>query len=105
MSNVYMYRLHPPRPDFASTMSETEAQAMAEHAGYWSALMAEGKVLLFTPVPDPAGDWGMAIVLAPDNETVEGYSQTDPAVTSGVATSSVVQLPFAITPDRPLTPQ
>lgn len=100
MDNIYMYRLHAPRPDFSTTMTPNEAEIMGQHAGYWAGLMAEGKVLVFTPVPDPDGDWGMAVVVANDRQTVEDYSGSDPAVQSGMMTHSVLELPFAITPDR-----
>ncbi len=100
MSNVYLYRLHAPRPDFSTTMSEDEAQTMGRHAGFWSGLMAEGKALVFAPVPDPAGDWGMAIAVAPDLETVQGFGAADPAVASGMMDFSVTELAYAITPDR-----
>lgn len=100
MNNVYMYRLHAPRPDFSTGMTPDEAEIMRQHAGFWAGLMAEGKVLVFTPVQDPVGDWGMAIVLADDFQTVDGYSRSDPAVLSGMMTHSVLALPFAITPDR-----
>lgn len=100
VKNVYMYRIEGPRPDFASTMSDDEADIMMQHAGYWAALMAEGKAIVFTPVPDPSGDWGMAVVLAPDAAAVEAFALFDPAVQSGLMRHSILELPYAITPDR-----
>lgn len=93
---LFLYRLHPPRPDFTATMSPAEASAMGAHVGYWSDKLAQGEVLVFSPVPDPAGDWGLAVVLAPDAETVGRYGQQDPAVVAGVAEFSVLELPFAV---------
>ena len=93
----FLYRLLPPRPDFASTMSDAEQATMGRHAGYWIEHLTAGRTMIFTPVADPAGDWGMAIVKAQTAEEVHALGRRDPAVTAGVARFEVVDLPGAVT--------
>jgi hypothetical protein len=46
----FVFRLIPPRPDFAFTMSDDERATMNEQVGYWSGLAEQGKALAFGPV-------------------------------------------------------
>lgn len=95
--NWFLYKLVPPRPDFASTLSPAEAEAMSAHVEFWGGHLAAGRVLIFTPVADPAGDWGLAIVQAESAEAVRALGDADPAVQSGVARYEVLELPGAVT--------
>lgn len=52
--NWYLIRLVPPRPDFGSTMSADEQQAMMRHVAYWRGHLEAGRALIFSPVADPA---------------------------------------------------
>jgi uncharacterized protein len=92
----YLYRLLMPRPDFASTMSEHEQAVMREHVAYWTGHLEDGRVLVFSPVADPDGDWGMAVVEADAMAEVEALGDDDPAVTTNVAGYDVVELPGAV---------
>ena len=47
-------------------MSDDERATMLEHVGYWSELLARGRVLAFGPVDDPTGGYGIGIALAED---------------------------------------
>ena len=76
----FVFRLIPPRPDFASTMSGEERAMMDEHVRYWSGLAGEGTVLAFGPVDDPAGPHGIGIVLAADLAAAESIRDADPAL-------------------------
>jgi uncharacterized protein YciI len=78
----YVYRLLPPRPGFAFDMSPEERAAMTEHAAYWSRLTAAGKVLAYGPVNDPAGPYGIGIVLAETEAEALAMRDADPAVTA-----------------------
>jgi hypothetical protein len=93
----FLYRLLPPRAEFASTMADHERAAMGQHVAYWSEHLAAGRTLIFTPVADPGGDWGMAIVRAHTIDDVHALGLADPAVTAGVARFDVMALPGAIT--------
>jgi len=94
--NWYLYRLLPPRPNFAATMSDQEQNAMGQHVAYWQGHLAAGRTLIFSPVADPAGDWGLAIVRADSLEDVAALGHADPAVLAGVARFDVLPLPAPI---------
>ena len=64
----FVYKLVPPRPTFPFDMDETEAQLMSRHAAYWRDQLDQGKVIVFGPVMDRAGVWGLG-VLETDDET------------------------------------
>ena len=89
----FMYRLNPPRPTFAGDMSDDEAGAMGLHAEYWQRLLDAGRVVVFGPVADPAGLFGMAVVEASDATEVAAMGEADPAVTAGVCTFDVLEMP------------
>ena len=41
---LYLFRLIPPRADFAQTMTPAEQEAMAGHQDYWQQLLHDGKM-------------------------------------------------------------
>lgn len=47
-------------------MTADEGSVMQAHATYWRGKLAEGHVIAFGPVADPAGGWGVGIVAVPD---------------------------------------
>jgi uncharacterized protein YciI len=94
--NHYLYKLIPPRPSFALDMTEEEAAVMGEHATYWSGLLADGRAIVFGPVIEPESTWGLAVVEAPDEDTVRSFGDSDPAVTAGLAHFEVYAMPSTI---------
>jgi uncharacterized protein len=96
MASYFAYRLIPPRPGFAEDMSEAEAATMGEHVAYWQALLDRGTAVVFGPVADPAGSWGLAVVEAGGEADVRALAADDPAVRSGLATFEVHAMPGAI---------
>lgn len=78
----FFFRLIPPRADFAQTMTEDERATMTAHFGYWSDLSREGRVLAFGPVQEPAGTYGIGIVLAEDLAEARAIADGDPASAS-----------------------
>ena len=95
-TRYFVYKLIPPRPTFAADMSEAEAGIMAQHAHYWQGLTDRGTAVVFGPVADPAGVWGLAVVEAASEEVVRVLGLEDPAVTSEMATFDVFVMPDAI---------
>jgi uncharacterized protein YciI len=75
----FILRLIPPRPDFAQTLTETERAIMQQHLAYWKAWMDKGKVIVFGPVLDPAGVYGLGIVAVDNEEEVLDLMKSDPA--------------------------
>jgi uncharacterized protein YndB with AHSA1/START domain len=89
-TKVFHCRLVPPRPDFAMTLTSEERALMDAHATYWRQLLADGKAVLFGPVADPAGVWGLAILKAADDAAAKMLTDDDPTVKSGRGFSFVV---------------
>lgn len=95
-SGYFLYKLIPPRPTFATDMTDAEAAVMAEHVRYWHDLISAGTAVTFGPVADPAGVWGLAVVTAREADEVHALGAKDPAVGSGLATFEVHPMPDAI---------
>jgi len=97
----FVFRLVPPRADFPFTMSDAEAATMADHVGYWAELAAKGSAVAFGPVADPAGVYGIGIVLAGDLSAAEAIRDGDPANRSphGFVTEIAPMLSL-VTPER-----
>lgn len=93
----FLYRLEPPRPDYAQTMTDAERAVMAEHAAYWTRVV--GRCLVFSPVADPAGVWGLAVVGGADEAEARTLAEGDPAVTSGTCTFALLSLFAPVTRD------
>jgi uncharacterized protein len=98
--NRFLYKLIPPRPSFAMDMSDEEAAVMGDHAAYWGRFVDDGAVVVFGPVGDPAGAWGLAVVEADSEDEVRGLGEQDPAITSGVATFEIYPMPDAVARPR-----
>lgn len=88
-TQLFVYKLIPPRPSFAMDMSEAERAVMGEHAAYWHALLDRRTAVVFGPVLDPAGVWGLAVVEAGSADDVHAIGAGDPAISSGVASFDV----------------
>ena len=76
----FFCRLIPPRPSFASDMTEQEAKLMQKHAVYWKSWMAKGCVIAFGFVGDPGGAYGVGIVAFPDDAAARSFTDSDPVI-------------------------
>ena len=92
----FLYKLIPPRPTFDQDMSEAEAAIMGQHVAYWQEQTERGTAIVFGPVADPAGAWGLAVVDAASEEDARALGLGDPAVMSQLATFEVCAMPGAI---------
>ena len=89
---LFLFRLIPPRADFAQTMSPDEQRAMAGHQDYWRRLMRDGRVVVYGPVADPEGVWGLGVLRAADRAEVLEIGDNDPSVLAGVNTFEVLEI-------------
>jgi uncharacterized protein len=96
----FVYKLIPPRPTFAADQTPHEASVMEEHFGYWERLRDSGVAVVYGPVAEPTGVWGLAVLEADDAEQVDQIRLGDPAVSSGVAIAEVFPMLEALV--RPL---
>jgi uncharacterized protein YciI len=90
--SLFLFRLIPPRADFAQTMTPEEQQAMAAHTEFWQQLLADGKVVVYGPVADPEGVWGMGVLRAANRAEVLAIGELDPSVVAGVNTFEVFEI-------------
>ena len=91
-SSLFLFRLIPPRADFAQTMTAEEQQAMAEHMEYWQQLLQDGRVVVYGPVADPEGVWGLGVLRVADRAEVLAIGERDPSVVAGVNTFEVFEI-------------
>jgi uncharacterized protein YciI len=94
---VFLFRLLPPRADFAQTMTPDEQDAMTRHAAYWHELMSAGRVVVYGPVADPEGVWGLGVVRAGSQAEVVDIGEKDPVIAAGIATFDVAEIMGGIT--------
>jgi len=80
----YFCRLIPPRPTFAMDMDDDERALMQQHAAYWRAKMDEGKVIVFGPVGDPKGPWGLGVLKLAGEAELKQVSEGDPVIKAGI---------------------
>jgi uncharacterized protein len=98
--SLYLYKLIPPRPSFAQDMNEAEAGIMQRHFGYWQSHVDAGTALVYGPVADPAGTWGLAILRAETQQTARQLATGDPAIAEGLGTFELFELPEAVAAAR-----
>jgi len=81
MEKKYFFlRLNAVRADFIQTMTEAERGIMHQHAAYWRAFMEEGKIVVFGPVLDPSGAFGIGVARVDEEEEVRRFIAGDPAL-------------------------
>src|ERR1700730_1661051 len=83
--STFVFRLVAPRPTFALDMTDEEREIMGRHAAYWQPLIDAGRMVVFGPVLDGTGSWGLGVVEADDEDEVRLFASSDPVVTTGTA--------------------
>jgi hypothetical protein len=78
----FIYKLIPPRPTFPADMTEAEGAIMQEHFGYWAGLIEARQAVVYGPVMDPKGTYGIAVVEVEDEANARRIAEHDPAITS-----------------------
>ena len=81
---AWIYFIHPPRDDFAATMTEPERAAWATHFERFRRLLAEGTIILVGPTLGPINT-GIAIFEAPDEASARRIMDEDPVIVGGFA--------------------
>jgi hypothetical protein len=75
----YFLKLNPPRPTFVMDMNEEEKGIMQAHIGYWSDLLSKGVAIVYGPVFDPIGAYGVGVVTVDSEEELALLIESDPA--------------------------
>ncbi len=93
----FLCRLIPPRPTFAQDMTEAEATVMRDHLSYWTHLAKRGTAIVFGPVADPKGLWGLGILVVADEAEVQSLTGNDPVIKSPIgARYEILPMPWAV---------
>ncbi len=80
----WIYFLHPPREDFAATMTDEERAVWSEHFEYLVRLLADGTLVVAGPTLGTVNT-GLVVFEAPDEAAAERLVETDPVVEAGFA--------------------
>ena len=80
----FLLRLNPPRPTFPENMNAMERAVMQEHSAYWAEFLKQGTAVVYGPVEDSKGTWGVAIVRVLDEQASLALAADDPAIRSGL---------------------
>jgi uncharacterized protein YciI len=75
----FAIKLVPPRVTFAQDMTDDERAIMKTHSIYLRGFMEQGIVLVFGPVLDPTGVYGLGIIAVDDEEQAKTLMANDPA--------------------------
>ena len=68
-----------PRPTFHLDMTDEERAIMQRHVAYWSDKATQGIAVVFGPVMDPQGVYGMGVYQVHDEAEMRALLQDDPA--------------------------
>jgi uncharacterized protein len=90
---TFVFRLKAPRSDFADTMTDEEREVMRRHAAYWRPYIDSGQMVVFGPVLETNGSWGLGVVEAEDEEALRTFAAGDPAVTTGTTSMELGMMP------------
>lgn len=80
----WIYFIHPPREDFAATMTDEEKSVWREHAARLDRLLAEGTLILAGPTLGRVNT-GIAVFEAEDEQAARAIMDADPIAASGLA--------------------
>jgi uncharacterized protein YciI len=80
----WVYFIHPPRENFAETMTDEEVEVWSVHFERFQRLLAEGVIVLVGPTLGPKNT-GIAIFEAPDEEAARALMNEDPVIAGGFA--------------------
>jgi uncharacterized protein YciI len=78
----WVYFLHPPREDFAATMTDGERAAFRDHAEWLRSLLADGVLILAGPCLGPANT-GILVFEAADEEAARRLVAEEPVSRDG----------------------
>jgi uncharacterized protein YciI len=80
----WIYFIHPPRDNFAATMTDDERAVWAQHFERLQRLLADGQLILAGPTLGHTNT-GVAVFEAPGEEAAQQIMAADPAISSGYA--------------------
>ena len=80
----WIYFIHPPRENFAATMTDEERQVWAVHFERLQKLLADGTLILAGPTLGEHNT-GVCVFEAPDEDAARRIMNEDPTIAGGFA--------------------
>jgi uncharacterized protein YciI len=80
----WVFFIHPPRENFAATMTDEEKAVWAKHFARLQGLLADGQLILAGPTLGQTNT-GIAVFEAADEEAAEKFMAEDPVIAGGFA--------------------
>jgi uncharacterized protein YciI len=80
----WIYFIHPPRENFAATMTEEERDVWDVHFERFERMLADGTLILAGPTLGKINT-GIAIIEAPDENAARKLMEEDPVIAGGYA--------------------
>src|SRR5258708_35769379 len=78
--NVYFFvKTQNPRPSFHLDMTDDERAIMQRHVIYWSEKATQGIAIVFGPVMDPSGVYGIGVYQVAHEAEMPVLQQAEPA--------------------------
>jgi uncharacterized protein YciI len=84
----WIYFIHPPRENFAATMTDEEKRVWGVHFERLQRLLQEGVLILAGPTLGPKNT-GIAVFEAPDEPAAKRIMNEDPIIAGGFATGEL----------------
>jgi len=84
----WIYFIHPPRENFAATMTDEEQAVWSVHFERFQRMLAEGTLILVGPTLGSTNT-GIAIFEAPDEAAARQIMEEDPTIAGGFATGEL----------------
>ena len=75
----FFVRTENPRPTFHLDMTPEERKIMERHVAYWSEKAEHGIAVVFGPVMDPKGVYGIGVYQVKDESEMRDLLDLDPA--------------------------
>lgn len=74
-------------------MSDEEREIMGRHAAHWQPYIESGQMVVFGPVLDETGTFGLAVIEAEDEQELRDFVAADPVITTGTAQVVIGRMP------------
>ena len=68
-----------PRPTFHRDMTDDERATMQRHVAYWKKFAEDGTAIVFGPVMDPRGVYGIGVYNVRNEDEFRALLEADPA--------------------------
>ena len=88
----WLYFIHPPRENFAATMTEEEQEVWGVHFARFERLLLDGTIVLVGPTLGEKNT-GIAILEAPDEAAARRIMDEDPVIAGGFAHGRAAAVP------------